>query len=83
MEGSRCDCAQPVANLRVPAPRAANSVLRLASVIHPGIIQRGVIQTSTKVHPAFNNKNLCGIVKTPVIALAGKHARARAPDTLS
>jgi hypothetical protein len=29
------------------------------------------------VHPAFQNKNLCGIVKTAAIARAGRHAKVR------
>jgi len=29
------------------------------------------------VRPAFHNKNLCGIIKTPALTLAGVHTKVR------
>jgi hypothetical protein len=55
-----------------------NRVPRVSDARQPySPIQNSVMQICIRVHPAFHNQNLCGIVKAPDIALAGRHAKIR------
>ena len=43
----------------------------------PGMAHRGVVQACTKVHPAFQNKNLLIFLNSRPIAVTSRYAKVR------